>query len=87
VLLIVEFVFKGEEMLVEWDAITQEGLITASFVLLVDFTVFKKLNFGFHQNNLSLHVQDVFLFEMLSDLVLIFIMNSLLLLFMTSLKV
>ena len=58
-LFIVEFVFKSEEMLVERDTVTQESLITASLVLLVYFTVLKKFDFGFHQDNLSLHVENV----------------------------
>jgi len=86
-LLIVEFVFKSEEMLVKRDTVTQESLITACLVLLVNFTVLKKLDFSFHQNNLSLHVQDVLLFEMLSHFILLEFITLPLLLFMTALEV
>jgi hypothetical protein len=87
VLLIVELGFKSEEMLVERDFITQESLITVSLVLLVDLTILEKLNLSFHQHDLSLHVQDVLLFQMLSHLILILFMSPLLLHLMTPLQV
>lgn len=87
VLLIVEFVLKGEEMFVKWDAVPQERLITASFVLLVDLAILQQLYLGLHEHYLPLHVQDVLFLEVLSDLVLILLMRPLLLLFVTSLEV
>ena len=40
-LLIVVFVFQSEEMLVKRDSVTQQSLITRSFVFLVNFSFFE----------------------------------------------
>jgi hypothetical protein len=78
VLLIVEFILKGKEMLVKRDTVPKESLITASFVLLINLAVLQKLDLRLHQHNLSLHVQNVFLFESFGSLVLSLLMSSLL---------
>jgi hypothetical protein len=46
--LVIEFVFEGKEMLVKWDSITKECLITASFVFLVNLSILKQLNLSLH---------------------------------------
>jgi hypothetical protein len=56
ILLIVEFVLQRKEMLIEGDAISEEGFITACFVLLIYLSVFQQLYLMFHQHYLLLHV-------------------------------
>jgi len=63
--LIVELVLKRQEMLVEGNAVSKEGLITARFVFLIDFPVFEQLDLMLHQHYLLLHVQDILFLEVL----------------------
>ena len=56
-------------MLVKGDSVAQQGLITASLVLLVDLTVLKELNLVLHEDHLLLHIQDILFLEVLGQLV------------------
>lgn len=87
VLLVVVFVLEGEEVLVKRDAVSQEGLITASLVLLVYLSVLQEFYLRLHQHNLLLQVQDVLFFEILSNLVFSLLLSLLLLLLVTALEV
>ena len=59
VLFVVEFIFQSEEVFVERDTVSEKRFIARSLVLLVDFSVFKQLYFGFHSCDLLLKVVDV----------------------------
>ena len=57
-LLIVELVFKRQEVLVEWDTVPEQGLVTTRLILLVDLLVLEELDLRFHGRNLLVKVQD-----------------------------
>ena len=57
-LFVVEFVFQGQEVLIERDAITEKRFVAASLVLLVDFAVLEQLDLGLHRGDLLVQVED-----------------------------
>ena len=60
-LLVVELVLKGQEVLVEWNTVSQKRFIAASLVLLIDLLVLEQLDRSFHRRDLSVQVEnDVF---------------------------
>lgn len=59
ILFIIEFVFEGKEMFIEWNSISEERFIARSFVLLVDFSILEQFYFVFHEDDLFLHIEDV----------------------------
>ena len=58
VLFVVIFVFKGQEMLVEGDAVPEQSLVAGGLVLLVNFAFLQKLDLGFVGGDLSVKVID-----------------------------
>ena len=69
-------------MLIEGDSVSQQGLVTTGFVLLVHFPVLQQLDLVLHEHYLLLHIQDVLFLQVLCDLVLLGSECFLLLLFM-----
>ena len=60
-LLVVELVLKGQEVLIEWNTVSQKRFIAASLVLLVDLLVLEQLDRSLHRCNLPMQVEnDVF---------------------------
>ena len=60
-LLVVELVLKGQEVLVEWNTVSQKRFIAASLVLLIDLLVLEQLDRSLHRRDLSVQVEnDVF---------------------------
>lgn len=57
-LLVVELVFKRQEVLVERDAIAQERFIPTRLVLLVDLLVLEQFDLRLHRGDLLVQVQD-----------------------------
>lgn len=57
-LLVVELVLEGQEMLIQRNSISQKRFIAASLVLLVHFLVFQQLDGGLHRRDLLVQVED-----------------------------
>jgi len=57
---IVEFVFQGQEMLVQRDLVPQERLISRSAIFLLDLLLLEHLNLSLHGSDLPLQVIDIF---------------------------
>ena len=57
-LLVVEFVLKRQEMLIEGDTITEKRFIATSLVLLVNLLIFQELDLSLHSGDLLVKVQD-----------------------------
>ena len=51
-LLVVELVLEGQEMLVEGDAVAEERFIATGLVLLVDLLIFEQLDLALHSGDL-----------------------------------
>ena len=57
-LLVVELVLKRQEMLIEWDSISEKRFIATSLVLLVHFLILQELDLGLHGGDLLMEVED-----------------------------
>lgn len=57
---IVEFVFQGQEMLVQRDLVPQERLISRSAIFLLNLLLLEHLNLSLHGSDLPLQVIDIF---------------------------
>ena len=57
-LLVVELVLEGQEVLIQRNSISQKRFIAASLVLLVHFLVFQQLDGGLHRRDLLVQVED-----------------------------
>lgn len=57
-LLVVELVFQGQEMLVKRDSITEKRFITTGLILLIDFLIFEQLDLSFHGCNLLVEIKN-----------------------------
>lgn len=72
ILLVVVLILQSQEVLIEGNAVSEEGLVARRLVLLVDFSVLEQLDFVLQQHCLLLQVQDVLLLQSLRHLVLLF---------------
>ena len=57
-LLVVEFIFQSQEVLIERDAITEQGFVPTSLILLIDFLLLQQLDLGFHSSDLLVQIQN-----------------------------
>ena len=57
-LLVVEFIFKRQKVLIKRDAVAKQRLVSTSLVLLVNFLIFEQLDLRFHRCDLLVQIDD-----------------------------
>ena len=57
-LLVVELVLKGQEVLIEWNAVSKKRFIAAGLVLLVNLLVLEQLDRRLHRCDLTVQVEN-----------------------------
>ena len=57
-LLVVELVFQGQEVLVQGNTVTQKRFIATCLVLLVDLLVLEHLDLVLHRSDLSMQIEN-----------------------------
>ena len=62
-LLVVEFIFKRQKVLIKRDSIAKERLVSTCLVLLVDFLIFEQLDLRFHRCDLLVQIDDDILMD------------------------
>lgn len=57
-LLVVELIFEGQEVLIQRNAIAKQSFIATSLILLVDLLLLQQLDLGFHRGDLLVQIQN-----------------------------